>query len=265
MMVQSHTDPEDLYPGWSRYCHTSLDLFTAAAAGWDPISSKDHLNILLTGSETDKKLSRHLSVAGNVVRETDGDEGRLETHTSFDILRDLFDLPSQPWAESQPYIFGGTKRRANSPPQGDEAIRRTSTDNLSLRSSASGYSSGTASSFATINSAYGTLDLDSPFGRHSPARISSSSTTSGDIQPYTHGLDKSGRVSPPTPRYHPIPGVGKVQGFNKDEAERHQKSLHVRRHRSCPQLSSTYDRSFHELTTRPGEADTYGYSGEELV
>lgn len=52
---------------------------------------------------------------------------------------------------------------------------------------------------------------------------------------------------------------------NKNEAERHQNSLHVRRHSwSCAALSS-YDRAFHESTFRPGEADTCGYCGEEFA
>ncbi|KAF3765346.1 hypothetical protein M406DRAFT_355885 [Cryphonectria parasitica EP155] len=52
---------------------------------------------------------------------------------------------------------------------------------------------------------------------------------------------------------------------NKNEAERHQNSLHVRRHSwSCSALSS-YDRAFHESTSRPGEADTCGYCGEEFI
>ncbi|KAL1892642.1 hypothetical protein Sste5346_006927 [Sporothrix stenoceras] len=52
---------------------------------------------------------------------------------------------------------------------------------------------------------------------------------------------------------------------NKNEAERHQNSLHVRRHSwSCAALSS-YDRAFHESTFRPGEADTCGYCGEEFM
>lgn len=51
---------------------------------------------------------------------------------------------------------------------------------------------------------------------------------------------------------------------NKNEAERHQNSLHVRRHSwSCSALSS-YDRAFHDSTNRPGEADSCGYCGEEF-
>ncbi|OLN86580.1 hypothetical protein CCHL11_10348 [Colletotrichum chlorophyti] len=51
---------------------------------------------------------------------------------------------------------------------------------------------------------------------------------------------------------------------NKNEAERHQNSLHVRRHSwSCSALNG-YDRAFHDSTNRPGEADTCGYCGEEF-
>lgn len=53
---------------------------------------------------------------------------------------------------------------------------------------------------------------------------------------------------------------------NKNEAERHQNSLHVRRHSwSCSALLMLgFDRAFHESTARPGEADTCGYCGEEF-
>ncbi|EGS22560.1 uncharacterized protein CTHT_0021080 [Thermochaetoides thermophila DSM 1495] len=51
---------------------------------------------------------------------------------------------------------------------------------------------------------------------------------------------------------------------NKNEAERHQNSLHVRRHSwSCAALTS-YERAFHESTTRPGEVDICGYCGKEF-
>ncbi|KAG6040975.1 hypothetical protein E4U41_006365 [Claviceps citrina] len=51
---------------------------------------------------------------------------------------------------------------------------------------------------------------------------------------------------------------------NKNEAERHQNSLHVRRHSwSCSALSA-YDRAFHDSTSRPGEADSCGYCGDEF-
>lgn len=51
---------------------------------------------------------------------------------------------------------------------------------------------------------------------------------------------------------------------NKNEAERHQNSLHVRRHSwSCSALKA-FDRAFHESTNRPGEADACGYCGEDF-
>ncbi len=52
---------------------------------------------------------------------------------------------------------------------------------------------------------------------------------------------------------------------NKNEAERHQNSLHVRRHSwSCSALTS-YGRAFHESTSRPGETDVCGYCGDEFI
>lgn len=51
---------------------------------------------------------------------------------------------------------------------------------------------------------------------------------------------------------------------NKNEAERHQNSLHVRRHSwSCSALSS-WALAFHEATSRPGAADTCGYCGRDF-
>jgi hypothetical protein len=51
---------------------------------------------------------------------------------------------------------------------------------------------------------------------------------------------------------------------NKNEAERHQNSLHLRRHSwSCAALSD-YSAAFHNSPTRPTEADTCGYCGEEF-
>lgn len=51
---------------------------------------------------------------------------------------------------------------------------------------------------------------------------------------------------------------------NKNEAERHQNSLHVRRHSwSCSALSH-YDRAFHDSASRPGLSDTCGYCGDEF-
>lgn len=55
---------------------------------------------------------------------------------------------------------------------------------------------------------------------------------------------------------------------NKNEAERHQNSLHVRRHSwSCSALlgHGDYSHAFHESTNRPGEADVCGFCGDEFV
>ncbi|KAI1339936.1 hypothetical protein F5Y15DRAFT_59644 [Xylariaceae sp. FL0016] len=54
---------------------------------------------------------------------------------------------------------------------------------------------------------------------------------------------------------------------NKNEAERHQNSLHVRRHSwSCSALlMGGCDRAFHDSSNRPGEADCCGYCGEEFM
>ena len=52
---------------------------------------------------------------------------------------------------------------------------------------------------------------------------------------------------------------------NKNEAERHQNSLHLRRHSwSCAALSS-YAAAFHTSPTQPSEADSCGYCGEEFL
>lgn len=51
---------------------------------------------------------------------------------------------------------------------------------------------------------------------------------------------------------------------NKNEAERHQNSLHLRRHSwSCAALSG-YAAAFHTSPTRPNEADSCGYCGEDF-
>ncbi|KAK0367712.1 hypothetical protein CLIM01_14932 [Colletotrichum limetticola] len=52
---------------------------------------------------------------------------------------------------------------------------------------------------------------------------------------------------------------------NKNEAERHQNSLHVRaKSWSCSALNG-YDKAFHNSTNRPGEADSCGFCGEEFL
>jgi hypothetical protein len=52
---------------------------------------------------------------------------------------------------------------------------------------------------------------------------------------------------------------------NKNEARRHQASIHLRRHSwSCFALSS-YKGAFYQSSSRPGKADTCGYCGEEFL
>jgi hypothetical protein len=51
---------------------------------------------------------------------------------------------------------------------------------------------------------------------------------------------------------------------NRNEAGRHENSVHVRRHSwSCSALSA-YDKAFHDSVNTPGEADTCGYCGDEF-
>ncbi|RKU44801.1 hypothetical protein DL546_007718 [Coniochaeta pulveracea] len=51
---------------------------------------------------------------------------------------------------------------------------------------------------------------------------------------------------------------------NKNEAERHQNSIHKRLHSwSCSAMTS-YERAFYDSTSRPGEADSCGYCGADF-
>lgn len=52
---------------------------------------------------------------------------------------------------------------------------------------------------------------------------------------------------------------------NKNEAERHQNSLHLRKHSwSCASLAGNYEAAFHPSTHRPNFADVCGYCGKEF-
>ncbi|KUI70402.1 hypothetical protein VM1G_11706 [Cytospora mali] len=198
-MIQNNTDgksPAELeggsHPHWNRYCHTALDLFTAAAAGWDPISSEDdyHHTLLLMESDIDRKLANHLTAARSLTLTTEKDPDHI--HHSFELLRNHFDMRSHSPAV-HPYGLS-TKRRASSPLEGDEETRRISTDNLSLRSLASGYNSGRASSFSSINSAYGALQLESPSSGLQPLSGQMSPVTlnaSGELQDYADTQPRS--------------------------------------------------------------------------
>ncbi|KAF8545100.1 hypothetical protein BDD12DRAFT_800731 [Trichophaea hybrida] len=52
---------------------------------------------------------------------------------------------------------------------------------------------------------------------------------------------------------------------NKNEAERHQNSLHLRKHSwSCNSLAGNYEAAFHQSPHRPSFADVCGYCGKEF-
>lgn len=52
---------------------------------------------------------------------------------------------------------------------------------------------------------------------------------------------------------------------NKNEAERHQNSLHLRKHSwSCRQLVGNYEAAFHQSPRQPNYADVCGYCGKEF-
>lgn len=73
----------------SRYCYTVLHIFDAASAGWDPITSDKDLGTLLSGSDLDKDLAKHIKIA----RETTL-ESRLgdKANQTFEFLRNLFEM-----------------------------------------------------------------------------------------------------------------------------------------------------------------------------
>ncbi|KPA36997.1 transcription factor [Fusarium langsethiae] len=195
------------------------------------------------------------------------------------------------------YVPGGQKRRAASP--NDEHLlgmpRRTSPPGhfTSLPRGATMPSVSTSRS----NSYISTMSMS----MH-PASIATANSSGrrSSVGPSPGGISFTSCNSPYTA---PKPGGSKVQGFfmceccpkkpkrfetleelnaheaekqyecsfcgnrfkNKNEAERHQNSLHVRRHSwSCSALSG-YDRAFHDCTNRPGEADTCGYCGDEFT
>ena len=51
----------------SQYCYTVLNIFDAASAGWDPITSDDDLTPFLSGSDSDQKVARHIKVAHETI------------------------------------------------------------------------------------------------------------------------------------------------------------------------------------------------------
>lgn len=94
LMIQAETDPglliKDSGPTQcSQYCHTALNIFDAASAGWDPITSDEDLQILLSGSDIDQKVARHVKVAREAILK---DRRENETHNSFELLKSMFDM-----------------------------------------------------------------------------------------------------------------------------------------------------------------------------
>lgn len=74
-----------------RYCYTVLNMFDAASAGWDPITSDDDLEPLLLGSDLEKELAKHVTVAREMELINHGHLGD-ETLSTFDFLRNLFEV-----------------------------------------------------------------------------------------------------------------------------------------------------------------------------
>lgn len=75
----------------SRYCYTVLNIFDAASAGWDPITSDDDLGPLLLGSDLEKKLAKHVATAREIKLKSH-DHARDMPLSTFDHLRNLFEV-----------------------------------------------------------------------------------------------------------------------------------------------------------------------------
>lgn len=96
LMVHSKIDSSplvrDAEPNFcSRYCYTVLNIFDAASAGWDPITSNDDLEPLLLGSDLEKKLAKHVATAREI-KLTSHDHTRDMPLSTFDHLRKLFEM-----------------------------------------------------------------------------------------------------------------------------------------------------------------------------
>lgn len=92
LQAQTNTGPLNDDPGsapCNQYCYTALNIFDAASAGWDPISSDDDLRRLLSGPDIDQKVARHITVARETILKY---HAEVETHDSFDFLRNMFEM-----------------------------------------------------------------------------------------------------------------------------------------------------------------------------
>lgn len=274
-------DPNSL----SRYCYTVLNIFDAASAGWDPITSDDDLGALLLGSDIEKKLAKHVAIAREMTLISHYHTRHMPL-SSLDQLRNLFEVdanervrsrvstkgasskdgtamtprfsdpeysrtdhvkgycfetrpmtssPLPPpsfiamadWDGLRDYKAGVNKRRATSPPQDCNDVRRFSTDSvpqlLSTADDASDRANSISSvnSYSSINAAYGTLGLDSPDSGHS-SRLMSSSPQS-PIPDNMHQFDVPRamgahdmirqRAAQRAAKSRGASGVGKIQAF----------------------------------------------------
>lgn len=94
VMIQAQSNAMHLIedPGptpCSQYCYTALNIFDAASAGWDPITSDHDLVTLMSGSDIDQKVAKHITVARDtILKDYMGDE----THNSFEFLRKALEM-----------------------------------------------------------------------------------------------------------------------------------------------------------------------------
>lgn len=92
IQAETHSGPvvKDSAPTQcTQYCYTALNIFDAASAGWDPITSDEDLETLLSGSDIDQKVARHIKVAREAIPK---DRSGNETQNSFEFLRNMFGM-----------------------------------------------------------------------------------------------------------------------------------------------------------------------------
>lgn len=94
VMIQAETNSGPLVKDsdptqCTQYCYTALNIFDAASAGWDPITSDEDLEYLLSGSDIDQKVARHIKVAREAIHR---DRLGNETHDSFEFLKNMFGM-----------------------------------------------------------------------------------------------------------------------------------------------------------------------------
>lgn len=270
-MVQAEVKAEALVHDASsarvgEYCYTAVNIFDAASAGWDPISSDHDLGPLSLGSELEQNLAGHIVIARKTIFANHTGDTR---HTSFEFLEEMFEMdksvrvrrrrvttkapqckdststthrptlstanaklapefcdsengantdhceqydsetefpfpppplppprfipmPVESWEGWKSFTRGTGKRRATSPPQHHDDLKRLSIDSFSQGLSAAddvsdrANSISSVNSFSSINAAYRTLALDSPSSGLSPSLLSRSprSNTPDNMQQF---------------------------------------------------------------------------------